>query len=54
MTVNFAPTKIFTKEHVCYYLIEVSGGRLIAVCRGCGKWLEYDEILKRINAKKAP
>ena len=50
MDIAYATTKkIDVLVHKCRYLIEIDHGKVIAVCRGCGKWFDYNEILKRIN-----
>lgn len=44
------PKVIDVAIHKCTYLLEISNGKVIAVCRKCGKWLEYNEIIRRINS----
>lgn len=50
MDITYATPKVVSPVvHKCYYLLEIDHGKVIAVCRGCGKWLSYEEVLKRIN-----
>jgi len=50
MDITYMTPKVVTAPvHKCYFLLTLEAGKIIAICRGCGKWIDYNEIQKRIN-----